>query len=97
MQLYILNLTYKDGMPGVQWDVFFSEVPGHSDGAGGTELLPKDMIADLTPETLIDWLSKEWGEFCNMKQFITDERVVIWCRQTRARAELAEKPDTGEL
>ena len=64
-------------MPRVQWDVFFSEVPGHSDGAGGTELLPKDMIADLTPETLIDWLSKEWGEFCNMKQLITDELKMV--------------------
>ncbi len=77
-----LRLVFKDGEPAIQWAVSWRGGISHADGAGGVKIVPQDMRSTLTPESLMDWISRCFNE-PEALAFATDKRVIAWCNTVR--------------
>ena len=85
-----LRLVFKDGEPAIEWAVSWRGGISHADGAGGVKIIPQDMRSSLTPETLMDWISRSF-DAPEVLAFATDERVFAWCNTVRHHD---DAPDT---
>lgn len=87
VMLDTLKLEFSQGRPAVLWVVSWRGGFSHADSAGRYELLPDELLENLTAPMLAAWMKKELtavNDLQNMEVYAMDPRVVKWCKQVRA-------------
>lgn len=84
-----LALTFDSEMrPVISWSVSWrGDSPSNAGSAGGEIIIPEEILADLTPGKLIDWMQTGhkslFAETEDVSYLAGDERVKAWCEETR--------------